>query len=144
MPDSITHPVRVLVVDDSAFMRTALRRMIESDPALQVIDTASDGVDGVQKAIQLRPDVITMDVEMPRMSGLDALSKIMEFAPCPVIMVSSLTKAHAEATIEALSRGAYDFLSKDLSYASLDIVRIKDDLVAKCKSAAVQKRRTPL
>jgi two-component system chemotaxis response regulator CheB len=141
MNDPVTNPIRVLVVDDSAFMRTALRRMIESDPALLVIDTANDGVDGVQKAVQLRPDVITMDVEMPRMSGLDALSKIMELAPCPVIMVSSLTTAHAEATIEALSRGAYDFLSKDLSYASLDIVRIKDDLVAKCKAAASQKRR---
>src|ERR1700692_3405594 len=102
-------PVRILVVDDSAFMRTALRRMIESDPALRVIDTACDGVEGVQKALYLRPDVITMDVEMPRMTGLDALSKIMEVAPCPVLMVSSITKAHAEATIEALSRGAYDF-----------------------------------
>lgn len=139
MIDSL-HPVRVLVVDDSAFMRTALRRMIESDPALRVIDTACDGVEAVQKANALRPDVITMDVEMPRMSGLDALSKIMETAPCPVIMVSSLTRAHAEATIEALSRGAYDFLSKDLSYASLEIVRIKNDLVAKCRAAALHKR----
>jgi two-component system chemotaxis response regulator CheB len=138
-----SNPVRVLVVDDSAFMRTALRRMIESDPALKVIDTANDGIDGVQKAVQLRPDVITMDVEMPRMTGLDALSKIMELAPCPVIMVSSLTKAHAEATIEALSRGAYDFLSKDLSFASLDIIRIKDDLIAKCKAAATHKHRPP-
>lgn len=135
-------PAKILVVDDSAFMRTALRRMIESDPSLKVIDTASDGVEGVEKAVKLRPDVITMDVEMPRMTGLDALSKIMEQAPCPVIMVSSLTKAHAEATIEALSRGAYDFLSKDLSFASLDIVRIKDDLVAKCKAAAIHHRRT--
>jgi two-component system chemotaxis response regulator CheB len=143
MTDPAAHPVRVLVVDDSAFMRTALRRMIESDPALRVVDTANDGVEGLQKALQLRPDVITMDVEMPRMTGLDALSKIMELAPCPVIMVSSLTHAHAEATIEALSRGAYDFLSKDLSYASLDIVRIKDDLVAKCKAAAAHNRRAP-
>lgn len=136
-------PARVLVVDDSAFMRTALRRMIESDPALQVVGTAIDGVDGLQKTLDLRPDVITMDVEMPRMTGLEALSKIMELAPCPVIMVSSLTLAHAEATIEALSRGAYDFLSKDISSASLDIVRVKDDLVAKCKAAASQKRRPP-
>jgi two-component system chemotaxis response regulator CheB len=142
MSDSVTHPVRVLVVDDSAFMRTALRRMIESDPTLQVIDTASNGLEAVQKAIQLRPDVITMDVEMPQMSGLDALSKIMKVAPCPVIMVSSLTQAHAEATIEALSRGAYDFLSKDLSYASLDIVRIENDLIAKCRTAASRKLRT--
>jgi two-component system chemotaxis response regulator CheB len=141
MPDS--NPIRVLVVDDSAFMRTALRRMIESDPALRVIDTACDGLEGVQKALHIRPDVITMDVEMPRMTGLDALSKIMEAAPCPVIMVSSLTRAHADATLEALSRGAYDFLSKDLSYASLDIVRIKDDLIAKCKAAVSRQRRPP-
>jgi two-component system chemotaxis response regulator CheB len=138
---STAAPIRVLVVDDSAFMRTALRRMIESDPALQVIATAVDGIEGVEKALELRPDVITMDVEMPRMSGLDALSRIMATAPAPVIMVSSLTRAHAEATIEALSRGAYDFLSKDLSYASLDIVRIKDDLVAKCKAAGQYKSR---
>ncbi len=141
MPDFAANPARILVVDDSAFMRTALRRMIESDPALQVIDTASDGLEGVQKALQLRPDVITMDVDMPRMSGLDALAKIMGTAPCPVIMVSSLTVAHADATIEALSRGAYDFLSKDLSYASLDILRLKSDLVAKCKAAATHRRR---
>ncbi len=137
------NPARILIVDDSAFMRTALRRMIESDPALQVVDTAIDGADGLQKALDLRPDVITMDVEMPRMSGLEALSKIMELAPCPVIMVSSLTQAHAEATLEALSRGAYDFLSKDLSSASLDIIRVKDDLIAKCKAATIQKRRLP-
>ena len=147
MPEPFAYPIRILVVDDSAFMRTALRRMIESDPALRVIDTACDGVEGVQKAIHLRPDVITMDVEMPRMTGLDALSKIMEAAPCPVIMVSSLTRLgprnqdHADATLEALSRGAYDFLSKDLSYASLDIVRIKDDLIAKCKAAVARQRR---
>ncbi len=143
MPEPSAHPIRVLIVDDSAFMRTALRRMIESDPALRVVDTACDGVEGVQKALHLRPDVITMDVEMPRMTGLDALSKIMEAAPCPVIMVSSLTRAHADATLEALSRGAYDFLSKDLSYASLDIVRIKDDLIAKCKAAVSRQRRPP-
>jgi two-component system chemotaxis response regulator CheB len=141
---SPANPVRVLVVDDSAFIRTALRRMIESDPELCVVDTAVDGAEGVQKAVQLRPDVITMDVEMPRMSGLEALSKIMELAPAPVIMVSSLTREHAEATIEALSRGAYDFLSKDLSNASLDIIRLKDDLIAKCKAAATQRRRSSL
>lgn len=137
-------PVRVMVVDDSAFMRTALRRMIESDPAMRVIDFAVDGVEAVEKAVRLRPDVITMDVEMPRMTGLEALSRIMQAAPCPVIMVSSLTRAHAEATIEALSRGAYDFLSKDLSYASLNIVRIKDELVTKCRAAAAQSRRRRL
>lgn len=143
MTPATGQPVCVLVVDDSTFMRTALRRMIESDPALKVIDTACDGAEGLEKACKLRPDVITMDVEMPRMNGLEALSRIMEQAPCPVIMVSSLTQAHAEATIEALGRGAYDFLSKDLSYASTDIIRIKDDLVAKCKAAAAHKRRMP-
>jgi two-component system, chemotaxis family, protein-glutamate methylesterase/glutaminase len=139
--------IRVLVVDDSAFMRTALRRMIESDPAFKVIDTAADGIEGVEKAVQFRPDVITMDIEMPRMNGLDALSKIMQSAPCPVIMVSSfsqigpVSKTYAEATLEALSRGAYDFLAKDVTNPSLDIVRIKDDLIAKCKAAAGQRRR---
>ena len=150
MTASLANPIRVLVVDDSAFMRTALRRMIESDPALQVIDTACDGAEGVEKALRLRPDVITLDIQVPRMSGLDALSLIMQTAPCPVIMVSSLTRLapfsgpHAEATLEALNRGAYDFLFKDLAGASFDIVRLRDDLVAKCKAAGQHRWRPPL
>src|SRR5271169_5935694 len=85
-------PVRVLVCDDSAFMRTAISRMIQSDPELVVIDTARDGVEALEKATKLDPDVITLDIEMPRMDGLTVLRKIMAEHPRPVIMLSSLTQ----------------------------------------------------
>src|SRR5580704_9663262 len=95
-------PVSVLVVDDSAFMRTALTRMIDSDPALRVTGTAQNGMQALEKIIELQPDVVTLDVEMPRLNGIETLKRIMEDFPRPVIMVSSLTKAGAESTLEAL------------------------------------------
>ena len=133
--------VRVLVCDDSGFMRTAISRMIQSDPDLVVIDTAKDGVEALEKATKLDPDVMTLDIEMPRMDGLTVLRKIMAAQPRPVIMLSSLTQDGAHATIEALSMGAFDFIPKQSSFVSLDIVKIREDLVAKIKAAA-QTRRT--
>jgi two-component system chemotaxis response regulator CheB len=138
-------PVSVLVVDDSAFMRTALTRMIDSDPALRVTGTAQNGMQALEKIIELQPDVVTLDVEMPRLNGLETLKRIMQDFPCPVIMVSSLTKDGAESTLEALDIGAFDYVSKQESFASLDIVKIRDDLVAKIKAAAeMGHRRTAL
>jgi len=128
--------ISVLVADDSAFMRTALRRMIESDDALRVVETACDGVDALAKIHKLRPDVVTLDIEMPRLNGLKTLKHIMLQCPRPVIMVSSLTQEGAQVTLDALDLGAFDYISKDLSYASLDIVKIRKDLVAKIKAAA--------
>ena len=84
--------IKVLVVDDSAFMRTALRKMLESDPGIQVVDTSRDGEHDIEKIQRLRPDVVTLDVEMLRMNGLEALRRIMAEMPLPVIMVSSVTK----------------------------------------------------
>jgi two-component system chemotaxis response regulator CheB len=129
-------PIRVLVADDSAFMRTALTRMIESDTALKVVGTAQDGIELLHQAAKLNPDVITLDVEMPRLDGLGALRQLMESDPRPVIMVSSLTQEGAEATLEALELGAFDCIPKQLSYASLDIIRIREQLIAKLKAAA--------
>jgi two-component system, chemotaxis family, protein-glutamate methylesterase/glutaminase len=129
-------PIRVLVVDDSAFMRTALKRMIESDPSLQVVGAAQNGLDAIEMAAALDPDVLTMDVEMPRLDGLGALRRVMRENPKPVIMISSLTKEGAEAAVEALECGAFDCIPKQLSYASLDILEIRDELVAKIKAAA--------
>lgn len=104
--------VNVLVVDDSGVMRRALTRRIQSDSRFRVIDTASDGREGVQKALRLRPDVVTLDVEMPVMNGLEALRAIVSKSRIPVVMVSSVTKAGADITMEALSIGAVDFIAK--------------------------------
>jgi two-component system chemotaxis response regulator CheB len=124
-------------VDDSAFMRTALTRMIESDPSLKVIATAQDGSEALQKIASSQPDVVTLDVEMPRLNGLETLKRIMADCPRPVIMISSVTQEGAEITFEALGLGAFDYIPKQMSHVSLDIVNIRNDLVAKIKAAAV-------
>src|SRR5882762_1741730 len=136
--------IRVLVADDSAFMRTAITRMIESDPGLRVGATAQSGQEALDKARALKPDVITLDVEMPGMNGLDTLQHIMKECPTPVIMVSSLTQEGAEVTLEALDIGAFDYVPKQSSFVSLDIVKIREDLINKIKAAAESKRRRPM
>jgi len=134
-------PIRVLVADDSAFMRTALTRMIESDPELRVGGTAQTGQEALDKIPRLNPDVVTLDVEMPGINGLETLRHIMKAFPRPVIMVSSLTQEGAETTLEALSIGAFDYLPKQSSFVSLDIIKIRDELIAKIKAAAGSHRR---
>ncbi len=131
--------INVLVVDDSAFMRKAITMMLESDPGIKVIGTARDGEEGVEKVKLLKPDLVTMDIEMPRMDGLTALREIMKSDPTPVMMVSSITTEGAQATLEALDLGAVDFIPKQMSYVSLDIVKIKDDLLLKIKDIARRK-----
>ncbi|MCG0238034.1 MAG: chemotaxis response regulator protein-glutamate methylesterase [Firmicutes bacterium] len=133
-PDS--RPVRVLVIDDSAFMRKVLTELLSSDPGIAVVGTARDGVDGVQKALQLRPDVITLDVEMPRLDGYGTLKELMEKCPTPVVMVSSHTRAGAEATIRALALGAVDVVAKPSGPISLDMHKVRDELVRKVRAAA--------
>ncbi|MBZ5597504.1 MAG: chemotaxis response regulator protein-glutamate methylesterase [Acidobacteriia bacterium] len=136
--------VRVVVADDSAFMRTALVRMIESDPGLRVSGTAQNGLEALEKIVALQPDVVTLDVEMPKLNGLETLKRIMQDAPRPVIMVSSLTQEGAETTLDALANGAFDYVPKQLSYVSLDIIKIRDELVEKIKAAAESGRRKPM
>lgn len=140
-------PVRVLVVDDSAFMRKAISMMLQSEHEIEVIGTARDGIEAIEKVKELKPDVVTLDVEMPRMDGITALKKIMKDTPLPVLMVSSLTEDGAKATVDAMAAGAVDFIPKQLSYISLDITKIKEELVAKIKLIAGRKhnffRRTP-
>jgi two-component system, chemotaxis family, protein-glutamate methylesterase/glutaminase len=125
--------INVVVVDDSAFMRKSISMMLESDPSIKVIGTARDGREGIEKIRTLRPDIVTMDIEMPVMDGLTALTHIMKEMPLPVLMISSLTTEGAQATIEALARGAVDFIPKEFSYVSVDIVKIKEELVAKVR-----------
>jgi len=129
-------PVKVLIVDDSAFMRNALSNMLSSDPEIRVIATARDGVEAVDKVLELKPDIVTMDVEMPRMDGLAALRIIMDKYPVPVIMVSSLTAEGAKATLDALDAGAVDYIPKNLSELSINIVKIKEVLLDKVKHLA--------
>ncbi len=133
--------IKVLVVDDSAFMRKALSTMLEGDPEIHVVGTARDGAEGLEKIRQLQPNVVTLDIEMPRMDGLTALRHIMMEMPRPVIMVSSLTTEGAEATLKAMELGAVDFIPKQLSRVSLDIVKIEQDLRTKVKSVAKRRIR---
>jgi two-component system chemotaxis response regulator CheB len=112
-------PIRVLVVDDSSFMRNAITRHIQRDSRFRVIDTATNGREAIAKAEQLKPDVITMDVEMPEMNGIDALRQIIAKSSIPVIMVSSQTEAGAKTTIQALQLGAMDFIPKAGGFENL-------------------------
>ncbi len=126
--------ITVLVVDDSAFMRKAIESMLAKDPDIQVIGFAANGLEAIEKVRTLKPDVVTLDIEMPRMDGLTALEKIMAENPLPVIMVSSLTTEGADATLKALDLGAVDFIPKDKSFASFGVLKIEDDLRDKVKN----------
>lgn len=128
--------IKVVVVDDSAFMRKALSTMLAKDPEINVVATARDGEEGLEMIRRHQPDVVTMDIEMPRMDGLTALRHVMMEMPRPVLMVSSLTTEGAESTLKAMELGAVDFIPKQLSKVSLDIVKIEDDLRAKVKLIA--------
>lgn len=125
--------VKVLIVDDSAFMRNALSSMLSSDSDIKIVGMARDGIDAIEKVALLKPDVVTMDIEMPKMDGLTALKNIMQKNPVPVIMVSSLTTEGAKVTLEALELGAVDFIPKNLSDLSINIVKIKEILIDKIK-----------
>ncbi|MBI3039597.1 chemotaxis response regulator protein-glutamate methylesterase [bacterium] len=128
--------IRVLIVDDSAFMRTAIERMLKEDPEIEIIGSAANGKEAIEKNLRLKPDVVTLDVEMPIMDGLHALKEIMKLRPVPVIMVSSMTKEGAKVTLDALELGALDFIGKPGSTLSLNILDIRNDLIRKVRVAA--------
>lgn len=129
--------IKVLVVDDSAFMRRIISDLLSDDDDIEVIGTARNGKDGIEKAELLKPQVITLDVEMPIMDGITALNKLLELNPAPkVIMLSSLTHNGGEATMKALEAGAIDFVLKpNSSIFNFNIDEIKIDLIRKIKSA---------
>lgn len=127
---------RVLIVDDSAFMRKVLTDIINQDPGLTVIDTAKNGQEAIQKVLQLKPDVMTLDVEMPVLDGLAALEVVMRDAPMPVIMLSSLTREGADATLRALDLGALDFITKPSSIFQINTQDMQQELLTKLKMAA--------
>lgn len=128
--------IRVLVVDDSALMRLRISDILNSDQGIEVVDTARDGEDGIKKITSLKPDVVTLDIEMPRLDGLHALGYIMSEIPTPVVMVSAFTQKGAEATLRALEYGAVDFVPKPSGVVSRDIETIGNELIAKVKTAA--------
>lgn len=131
--------IKAIVVDDSAFMRKSLSIMLESTGEIEVIATAKDGKEGVDLVKSKMPDIVTMDIEMPVMDGLTALKIIMKEYPTPVLMVSSLTTEGARETLKALEYGAVDFIPKELSYVNVNIIKIKEDLIAKVKEIVNQK-----
>lgn len=136
--------IKVLVVDDSAFMRKVISDMISSDPGMEVVGTARNGEDALQMIFNLLPDVVTMDVEMPKMDGLTALKQIMEVKPMPVIMLSSLTTNGAVETLKALDFGAFDFITKPTSLVKVSAPEIREELLSKIKIASRTKIAKPV
>lgn len=129
--------IKVLIVDDSALIRQVFREVLEEEPDITVLDTACDPLDAREKIKRLNPDVITLDIEMPRMDGISFLEKIMALRPMPVIMASSLTQKGAEASLHALEIGAFDTVAKPVHGQNQDTLRLlKDELVRKVRAAA--------
>lgn len=123
--------IKVLIIDDSAFMRKLIHDFLSENQTLEVIDTARNGEDGIKKIQKLKPDVVTMDIEMPILNGLEALRYIMKNHPLPVVMLSSTTQNGAENSILACSYGAVDFVAKPSGAISLDLHKIKEELIQK-------------
>jgi len=136
MADAAEKKIRVLVVDDSPFMCKVLQEIINSDPQLEVVGQGRDGRDGVALAESLRPDVITMDINMPHVDGLQATELIMSQHPRPIVIVSSESREGAASTLKALDLGAIDFVPKPSSGIDLDLKSVREELTRKLKLAA--------
>lgn len=131
--------IRVLIVDDSIFIRKILTDLLSLDTEIEVIGEAKNGQDAVGKVKQLKPDVVTMDVEMPKLNGIEALKIIMEECPVPVIMLSTLTSEGAQSTLTALEYGAVDFVQKPMGVFDLNSNSNKNEIVNKVKIASKAK-----
>ena len=132
----MNNKIKVLVVDDSALVRKLLTEIIDNDPDIEVVGTAQDPYIARKKIKQLKPDVITLDIEMPRMDGITFLRNLMRLHPMPVVMVSSLTKAGANLTMEALEIGALEYVSKPVIDIAHQLENYTEELIAKIKIAA--------
>lgn len=133
--NNVENKLRILIIDDSSFMRMAIRNILSSDPGIEVVATAVDGFEGTAKAAHFKPDIITMDLEMPRMDGITAVRQIMATTPTRVIMVSSLTRAGASATFEALEAGAVDYVPKNTTDTPTTREQFRTELLRKVKEA---------
>ncbi|WP_248751058.1 chemotaxis response regulator protein-glutamate methylesterase [Pseudomonas sp. MWU15-20650] len=134
--------VKVLVVDDSGFFRRRVSEILSADPTIQVVGTATNGKEAIDQAIALKPDVITMDYEMPMMDGITAVRHIMQRCPTPVLMFSSLTHEGARVTLDALDAGAVDFLPKNFEDISRNPEKVKQMLCEKVHSISRSNRRS--
>lgn len=133
--------VKVLVVDDSGFFRRRVSEILSADPTIQVVGTATNGKEAIEQAMALKPDVITMDYEMPMMDGITAVRHIMQRCPTPVLMFSSLTHEGARVTLDALDAGAVDFLPKNFEDISRNPEKVKQLLCEKVHTLSRSNRR---
>ncbi|MCE9633855.1 MAG: chemotaxis response regulator protein-glutamate methylesterase [Methylophilales bacterium] len=131
--------IKVLVVDDSATIRAVLKQIINKQADMEVVGMAEDGFVATEMLRITNPDVITLDVEMPRMNGLDFLEQLMQQSPTPVLMISSFTDRHSEATLRALELGAIDFVSKPRLISDIGMEEYADEIVSKIRAAATAK-----
>ena len=129
-------PIRVLIVDDSPLVRRTIERLLEADPGVAIVGTAADGLYALAKIRDLRPDVVTLDVMMPRLDGLKVLACVMRESPVRVLMLSSLTQEGAEETLQALDLGAVDFIDKTALLVSGDFASAGPELLGKIRTAA--------
>ncbi|BCG64555.1 MAG: two-component system, chemotaxis family, protein-glutamate methylesterase/glutaminase [Methyloprofundus sp.] len=134
--------IRLLIIDDSALIRTMLTKIFETSDAIEVVGTAADPIIAREKIKKLRPDVLTLDIEMPRMDGLTFLRNLMRLRPMPVIMISTLTEKGAAVTLDALAIGAVDFVAKPKVDVSNTLQSYAEDLIEKVKAAAKAHIRT--
>lgn len=133
--------IKVIVVDDSAFMRKIISDIINSQSEMEVINTARNGKELLEKIPHSKPDVITLDIEMPKMNGMETLKQLKRInINIPVIMLSSISKLGTESTMDCLELGAFDFIAKPSGEVSLDLNKVKDELVQKIKIAFMQNR----
>lgn len=139
----MTAPIRVLVVDDSATARAVLMRTLATDPQIEVVGRAVDGVQALIRIAELKPDVVTLDIEMPRLDGLQTLERIMQEMPTPVVMVSTLTRKGAEASLRALELGAVDFIEKP-NQGGVVLTQVIESLCEKVRAAATARVRRTL
>ncbi len=142
--------VRVLIADDSAYMRVVLKDMLESDQRVNVVGSAKDGLEAIDMAKSLAPDVVLLDIQMPKMDGIATLQRIMKEAPTRVVMLSAMDKVDGQLPLRALEMGAVDFISKPSGPISIDIVHFKDEIIGIIKDVsgtrveALKKARAPL
>jgi len=128
--------IRVLIVDDSAFIRKALTDILRRDNDIQIVGEAKDGSEAIEKFKELKPDVITLDYEMPKKNGIEVIREIMKIKPTPIVMISSYTKEGALITLKCLEEGAVDFISKDIERGALEVIRKGKEIIDKVKNAA--------
>jgi two-component system chemotaxis response regulator CheB len=133
--------IRVLIVDDSRFVRQAVARMLNASPDIEVVGQAADGRQGIEKARELRPDVVTLDVQMPHMGGLETLERLMAEAPVPVLLLSQLTSEGADVTLRGLELGALDFVDKSTAQGQMNLLSLAEELRMKVRALAGSPRR---